>query len=157
MTHPSQIIERLRERGLSLGTAESCTGGLLAAALTDVSGASDVFRGGIVAYHNDVKQALLRVDADILTTHGAVSRETAEAMASGALKALDVDLAVAITGIAGPGGGTSEKPVGLVYIAVAGPECTLVTRNLFIGSRDSVRRQSVARGLELLMEQLADG
>lgn len=155
MTSSALIIEQLRRRGLSLGVAESCTGGLLAAALTDVPGASDVFRGGIVAYHNDVKQALLRVDAEILTMHGAVCRETAEAMASGALKVLEVDVAVAITGIAGPGGGSPEKPVGLVYIAVAGPQSTFVTKNVFEGSRDSVRRQSVARSLELLMEQLS--
>ncbi|MFM1919570.1 MAG: hypothetical protein RLZZ303_1204 [Candidatus Hydrogenedentota bacterium] len=155
MTSSAPIIERFRARGLSLGTAESCTGGLLAAALTDVPGASEVFRGGIVAYHNDVKQALLRVDPEILATHGAVSRETAEAMASCALKVLEVDVAVAITGVAGPGGGSPEKPVGLVYIAVAGPESTFVTRNVFEGDRDSVRRQSVSRSLELLMEQLS--
>ena len=108
-----------RARGLKIATAESCTGGLVAAALTDIAGSSDVVDRGFVTYSNEAKQAMLGVPAATLKRHGAVSAETAAAMAAGALKNSQADLAVAITGIAGPGGGSKEKPVGLVYFAAA--------------------------------------
>ena len=113
------MLERCRARGLTVATAESCTGGLVAGALTEIAGSSDVVDRGFVTYSNAAKQAMLGVPAAILERHGAVSRETAEAMARGALAHAPADLAVAITGIAGPGGGSAEKPVGLVHFAAA--------------------------------------
>ena len=111
-----------RERGLTLATAESCTGGLVAARLTSVPGSSDVFLGGVVSYANEVKARALGVPEEVLREHGAVSAETAAAMAAGARARLGADVAVAVTGIAGPGGGTAEKPVGLVYLHASGPD-----------------------------------
>jgi nicotinamide-nucleotide amidase len=118
----SVVLEQLRQRGETLAVAESCTGGGLGAALAAVPGASDVFQGGVIAYANAVKQALLGVPAALLETHGAVSDPVAMAMAEGARRATGATWAIAVTGIAGPGGGTVEKPVGLVHIAVAGPD-----------------------------------
>ena len=117
----SVVLEQLRQRGETLAVAESCTGGGLGAALASVPGASDVFQGGVIAYANAVKQGLLGVPAALLETHGAVSDPVAMAMAEGARRATGATWAIAVTGIAGPGGGTVEKPVGLVHIAVAGP------------------------------------
>lgn len=156
MTPEARIIERLEASGRSLGVAESCTGGLLAGRLTIVPGASAVFQGGVVAYANEVKQRLLGVHAATLERYGAVSEQTAMEMAAGAREALGVDYAVSVTGIAGPGGGTAEKPVGLVYIGVVGPEAGRVTRSVFPGDRESVRAQSVDAALNLLLE-LIDG
>lgn len=121
-----------------------------------VPGASAVFQGGVVAYANEVKQRLLGVHAATLERYGAVSEQTAMEMAAGAREALGVDYAVSVTGIAGPGGGTAEKPVGLVYIGVVGPEAGRVTRSVFPGDRESVRAQSVDAALNLLLE-LIDG
>jgi len=121
-----------------------------------VPGASAVFQGGVVAYANEVKQRLLGVHAETLKRYGAVSEQTAMEMAAGAREALGVDYAVSVTGIAGPGGGTAEKPVGLVYIGVVGPEAGRVTRSVFTGDRESVRAQSVDAALNLLLE-LIDG
>jgi nicotinamide-nucleotide amidase len=118
----SVVLEQLRQRGETLAVAESCTGGGLGAALAAVPGASDVFQGGVIAYANAVKQALLGVPAALLETHGAVSDPVAMAMAEGARRATGATWAIAVSGIAGPGGGTVEKPVGLVHIAVAGPD-----------------------------------
>jgi nicotinamide-nucleotide amidase len=118
----SVVLVQLRQRGETLAVAESCTGGGLGAALAAVPGASDVFQGGVIAYANAVKQALLGVPAALLETHGAVSDPVAMAMAEGARRATGATWAIAVTGIAGPGGGTVEKPVGLVHIAVAGPD-----------------------------------
>ncbi|MCP9805270.1 competence/damage-inducible protein A [Cyanobium sp. T1B-Tous] len=118
----SVVLELLRRRGESLAVAESCTGGGLGAALAAVPGASDVFRGGVIAYANAVKQELLGVPAALLDSHGAVSDPVALAMAEGARRVTGASWAIAVTGIAGPGGGTAEKPVGLVHIAVAGPD-----------------------------------
>ena len=115
------MIERCRVLGLRIATAESCTGGLVGARLTDVAGASDVYAGGVIAYSNEVKERRLGVPVALLEQHGAVSAETAEAMAAGAHRELGAEVAVAVTGIAGPDGGTEEKPVGLVYIAVLAP------------------------------------
>ena len=113
------MLELCRGKWLKIATAESCTGGLVAAALTEIAGSSDVVDRGFVTYSNDAKKAMLGVPEATLASHGAVSRETAEAMAQGALAHAPVDLAVAITGIAGPGGGTAGKPVGLVHFAAA--------------------------------------
>lgn len=114
-----KIGELLKAKKLSLSTAESCTGGGIAASITSVAGSSEYFKGGIVAYSNEVKEALLHVSAETLAKHGAVSRETVVEMVKGAMKTLKTDCAVATSGVAGPGGGTPEKPVGTVWIAVA--------------------------------------
>jgi nicotinamide-nucleotide amidase len=116
------VLSLCRARGLTLATAESCTGGMVAERLTEVPGSSDVFLGGVVAYADALKRAELGVPAEVLERHGAVSAETAAAMAQGARERLGADIAVAVTGIAGPGGGTPEKPVGLVYVHAAGPD-----------------------------------
>lgn len=114
-----KIGELLKAKKLSLSTAESCTGGGVAASITSVPGSSEYFKGGIVAYSNEVKMALLHVSAETLENHGAVSRETVVEMAKGAMKTLKTECAIATSGVAGPGGGTPEKPVGTVWIAVA--------------------------------------
>ena len=114
-----EIGKMLEAKKLSLSTAESCTGGGIAALMTSVSGSSEYFKGGIVAYSNEVKMSLLDVSAETLKKHGAVSRETVTEMAKGAMKRLKTDCAIATSGIAGPGGGTPEKPVGTIWIAVA--------------------------------------
>jgi nicotinamide-nucleotide amidase len=144
------VLDLLRERGLTLGTAESCTGGLLAGRLTDVPGSSDVFRGAIVAYADDVKAEQLGVPEDVLAAHGAVSAETAAAMAHGARARLGVDVAVAVTGVAGPGGGTVEKPVGLVYLHAVGPGGEVDRRIDFPGDRATIRMRATVAGLHLV-------
>jgi nicotinamide-nucleotide amidase len=147
---PELVLDLLRERGLTLGTAESCTGGLVAGRLTDVPGSSDVFRGAVVAYANEVKEERLGVPAEVLAVHGAVSEETAAAMAHGARAALGVDVAVAVTGIAGPGGGTEEKPVGLVYLHAVGPAGERSRRLDFPGDRDTIRLRAAVAALHLV-------
>lgn len=144
------VLDLLRERGLTLGTAESCTGGLVAARLTDVPGASDVFLGSIVAYANGVKLDRLGVPEHVLREHGAVSAEAAAAMAAGARDALGVDVAVAVTGVAGPGGGTREKPVGLVFLHAHGPGGELARRLDFPGDRETIRLRSAVAALHLV-------
>ncbi len=141
------VLDLAREAGWSLATAESCTGGLVAAALTAIPGASDVFLGGAVSYANEAKEGLLGVPADVLAAHGAVSEQAARAMAEGARSALRADVAVAVTGIAGPGGGTPEKPVGLVHIAVASPEETVVSELRFSGDREEIRLRAATLSL----------
>ena len=116
------MLDRCRDRGWTLATAESCTGGLVAAGLTAIPGSSDVVVGGIVSYANEVKIGELGVPAELIEEHGAVSAEVAEAMARGARERLGVDVAVSVTGVAGPGGGTEEKPVGLVYFHAETPD-----------------------------------
>ncbi len=145
---------RLRALGLTLATAESCTGGGIADAITDVAGSSDYFLGGVVAYANRVKEQLLGVGADLLASQGAVSEPVALQMAEGVRRLLGADLGVGITGIAGPGGGSADKPVGLVYIAVAGPEGQEVRRYLWSCDRVGNKRRSVRAALELLLERL---
>jgi nicotinamide-nucleotide amidase len=154
----ARVLDLCRARGLTVATAESCTGGLVAAALTEIAGSSDVVDRGFVTYSNAAKQAMLGVPAGILNRHGAVSRETAEAMAKGALAHAPADLAVAITGIAGPGGGTAEKPVGLVHFAAAARDGRLVHREQRFGDvgRAEVRLRAVAEALAML-EELAGG
>ena len=148
------VLDLARERGLTLATAESCTGGLVAARLTSVPGSSDVFRGGVVAYSNDVKERELGVAASVLEEHGAVSAETAKAMAEGARVRLGVDLAVAVTGVAGPGGGTEDKPVGLVYVHAAGPDGEEARRSDLPGDREMVRGRAAAAALHLVRRVL---
>jgi nicotinamide-nucleotide amidase len=149
------VVDLARERGLTVGTAESCTGGMVAARLTNVPGASDVFRGSVVAYANDVKEAELGVPAQTLRDHGAVSRETALAMAEGARGRLGVDLAVSVTGIAGPDGGTDEKPVGLVYLGVVGPGGAQSGEFNIPGDRATIRARATVMALHLLRRHLA--
>ncbi|HEX5468827.1 MAG TPA: CinA family nicotinamide mononucleotide deamidase-related protein [Gaiellaceae bacterium] len=148
------VLEACRERGLTLATAESCTGGLVGARLTDVAGASDVFLGGVIAYANEVKQSRLGVPAAVLREHGAVSAETAAAMAAGARAELGADVGIADTGIAGPSGGSTEKPVGLVYIAVAGPAGNRVERFRLPGDREAVRARATVLALHMLRRVL---
>jgi PncC family amidohydrolase len=148
------VSQLLLDAGLTLVTAESCTGGLLAARLTDVPGSSALFERGLVAYSNEAKSELLGVDEALLAKHGAVSAEVAAAMAAGARRSARAGVAVALTGIAGPGGGTPEKPVGLVYIAVQTATASRVWRRVFPGDRDRVRRQAVTGALELVRRTL---
>ena len=145
------VLDACREAGLRLAVAESCTGGLITGCLTAVAGSSDVVERGFVVYTNEAKRELLGVPAALLETVGAVSEEVARAMAEGALKHSNAQIGVAVTGIAGPGGGTEGKPVGLVHIACArdGAE-TLHESHVFDGGRDAVRMQSVAAALALV-------
>jgi nicotinamide-nucleotide amidase len=149
------VLDACRDRGLTLATAESCTGGMVAERVTAVPGSSDVFLGAIVAYSNEVKERDLGVSADVLARHGAVSAETAAAMAAGARERLQADVAVAVTGIAGPDGGTEEKPVGLVYLHVEGPDGGRGVDFLFPGDRGSIRRRATATALHLVRRLLA--
>jgi nicotinamide-nucleotide amidase len=154
------VLGLCRERGLTLGTAESCTGGLVAARLTDVPGSSDVFLGGIVAYSDGVKASELDVPAAVLERHGAVSAETAAAMAAGVRRRLGVDVGVAVTGIAGPGGATPGKPVGLVHFHASGPDGERPLQFELPGERDWIRSRSAAAALHLvrrLLERPAGG
>jgi len=148
------VLALLRARGLTLATAESETGGIVAARLTSIPGASDVFLGSVVAYANEVKQAALGVPAKLLEAHGAVSAEVAEAMALGARRRLGADVAVAVTGIAGPGGGTAEKPVGLVHLHAEGPDGGASRELTFPGDRDSIRARSAVMALHLVRRLL---
>jgi nicotinamide-nucleotide amidase len=144
------VVDLLRGRGLTLATAESCTGGLVATRITDVPGASDVFVGSVVAYADSVKRDRLGVPADVLAAHGAVSAETAAAMATGAREALGADVAVSVTGVAGPGGGTAEKPVGLVYLHAVGPDGEFARRLDFPGDRETIRLRAAVAALHLV-------
>jgi nicotinamide-nucleotide amidase len=149
------VLELCRADGLTLATAESCTGGLVAARLTSVAGSSDVVRGAIVAYADDVKRDELGVPEDLLARHGAVSAEVAQAMAAGVRARLGVDVGLSVTGVAGPGGGTPEKPVGLVYVHAAGP-CGDAGRKLdFPGDREAIRTRSAVAVLHLCRRLLA--
>ena len=151
------VLSLARARGLTIATAESCTGGLVAARLTCVPGSSESFLGGIVAYADAVKIAELDVPAGVLADHGAVSVEAAEAMAEGARHRLGADLAVAVTGVAGPGGGTAEKPVGLVHIHVSGPDGSRARTLDVPGEREQVRARSTVTALHLLRQFLELG
>jgi nicotinamide-nucleotide amidase len=148
------VLELYRERGWTLATAESCTGGLVAARLTSVAGSSDVFLGGVVAYSNGLKLSELAVPAEVLETYGAVSAETAAAMAAGARARLGADVAVAVTGVAGPGGGTPEKPVGLVYVHAEGPEGGEGLEFALPGDRATVRLRATVMALHLVRRVL---
>ncbi len=146
------LIEKCRDAGLKIATVESCTGGLLAGALTSIPGSSEVLERGFVTYSNEAKSELVGVPGALIAAHGAVSEEVARAMAEGGLARSPADIAVAITGVAGPDGGTAAKPVGLVHIAAArdGNETQHLAR-VFSGDRDDIRLASVSAGLGLLL------
>jgi nicotinamide-nucleotide amidase len=144
------VLDTLREQGRTLATAESCTAGLVAARLAGVAGSSDVLAGGLVTYSNKLKQALLGVPEAVLAEHGAVSAETARAMAEGARRVTGADVAVSVTGIAGPGGGTASKPVGLVYFHVAADGAERALERHFPGPRENVRDWSATAALHLV-------
>jgi nicotinamide-nucleotide amidase len=148
------VLSQCRARNWHLATAESFTGGLVVAALTAIAGSSDVVERSFVAYSNDAKMELLGVSADTIAAHGAVSAQTCAAMARGAVARSPVDLAVSITGVAGPGGGTAQKPVGLVYLGVARKDgAARVERRIFPGDRAEIRNAALLLALELLQDQ----
>ena len=150
LTLAGAVIRLLRQQRRTVGFAESCTGGMIAADVVNMPGASEVFRGGIVAYNNEIKESLLGVSPEILQNHGAVSEECAAAMASGAAEKLGVSIAGAVTGIAGPDGGTQEKPVGLVYTAICVDGVVTVQKNQFHGDRTAIRLRSQAEMLKMI-------
>ncbi|HEY2835765.1 MAG TPA: CinA family protein [Rhizomicrobium sp.] len=150
------LLEKAREKRLRIVTAESCTGGLIAGLLTEIPGSSDVVERGFVAYSNEAKEELLDVPHEFIEAFGAVSEQVARAMAEGALEHARAERSVAVTGIAGPGGGTAQKSVGLVYIAVARPEGDVMVREYRFGDvgRDRVRLATVEKAIRLLADSL---
>ncbi len=146
------LLEQCRQNGILLATAESCTGGLIAGTLTEIAGSSDVFERGFVTYSNAAKTESLGVDAELIERFGAVSEDVARAMAAGAIAHSKADIAIAVTGVAGPGGGTVEKPVGLVHIAAAQRDGDITHIRCDFGDvgRSAVRSLTVARALDLL-------
>jgi nicotinamide-nucleotide amidase len=161
---PAQLVEAAaallddyRARSLKLALAESCTGGLVAGCLTEIAGSSDVVERGVVAYSNAAKSELLGVPAELIAAHGAVSEEVARAMAEGALARSRADIALSVTGVAGPGGGSTAKPVGLVHFAIAcRDQPTTAHSETFTGDRPTIRLAAVARALALLSGALED-
>jgi nicotinamide-nucleotide amidase len=152
----SIVLDLCRRKKLTISVAESCTGGLLGARLTAIPGSSDVVYGGVIAYANDVKSGLLGVDGSLIEQHGAVSEEVAAAMAAGARKAANASVGLAITGVAGPGGGTEAKPVGTVWIAVDIDGDTQTRLLRMWGDRDDIRQRSAQWTMELLRQRLSD-
>lgn len=150
-----QVVSRLKDRHMKVSFAESCTGGLLSGRLVNVPGSSEVFDEGYVTYANEAKHRLLDVSNEALCSYGAVSRQVAEQMARGAARRSGAQAAVGVTGIAGPDGGTIQKPVGLVYIGCYVDSKVTVTENHFQGSREKVRTQAVEAALKLLLECLS--
>jgi nicotinamide-nucleotide amidase len=148
------VLDALADRGWTFATAESCTGGGIAEAVTAVPGSSATFLGAVVSYANSAKHELLGLSDELLERHGSVSAEAAAAMAAGARKAFGADVAVAVTGIAGPGGGSEEKPVGLVYLHLSTPDAELGRRSVFTGDRDIIRERAVTAGLHLIRAHL---
>jgi len=148
------VLENCRKRKWLLATAESCTGGLIGGALTEIAGSSDVFDRGFITYTNKAKHKVIGVEIDVLRAHGAVSEEVARAMAAGALKTAAVQIAVAVTGIAGPGGGSAEKPVGRVHLAATNIDGKTIHRKMDYGDigRSEVRMATVMTALEMLNE-----
>ncbi len=149
------VLDLCRTQRVKLATAESCTGGLVGARITDIPGASDVYAGGVVAYSNELKASLLGVDTALLDTHGAVSPEVAAAMASGARRHLGADVSIAVTGVAGPDGGTEDKPVGLVYLHAESPSVSLARDFQLPGDREAVRARSAVAAMHLVRRVLA--
>jgi nicotinamide-nucleotide amidase len=149
-----RIGEACRGRGVRLGAAESCTGGLVGHVITEIPGSSDYFAGALVTYSNEIKTALAAVPPEVLQAHGAVSAQVAKAMADGTRARLDVDVAVAVTGVAGPDGGSASKPVGLTYIAVADGTGDDVRRFVWDSDRSGNKRLSASAALELVLERL---
>ena len=156
MTTAEKLVKVLAEKRMTCATAESCTGGGAGYAITAVPGSSAVFRGGVISYDNSVKRGVLDVPEEVLATKGAVSAECAAAMARGARQLLETDLAVSITGIAGPGGGSAEKPVGLVWFGLASNSGTFTEKKVFSGDREAVRKAAIEHALQLLLAAVAD-
>lgn len=148
------VLRESHEAGLTIAAAESCTGGMIAAALTDVPGSSDVFLGGVVSYSDHLKETALHVPAETLSSQGAVSAETAEAMALGVRELTGADVCVSVTGVAGPGGGTAEKPVGLVWFGVLSSRGAFQESFRFPGERAIVRMRATTRALELVRREI---
>ena len=151
MTAAERLVKRLAELGKTCATAESCTGGGVGSAITAVPGSSAVFWGGVISYDNSVKRNMLGVPAEVLETKGAVSPECAAAMAEGVRSLVKADIAVSVTGIAGPGGGSTEKPVGLVWFGLATAEGVRTERIIFPGSRDEVRAAAVSHAIGMIL------
>ena len=151
MTTAEKLVKALIEKKLTCATAESCTGGGVGYAITGVAGSSAVFWGGIISYDNSVKHRVLGVPEEVLATKGAVSPECATAMAEGARRLLKTDLAVSLTGIAGPGGGSAEKPVGLVWFGLASKSGIITEKKVFPGDREAVRTAAIEHALQLLL------
>jgi PncC family amidohydrolase len=143
VTECIELVETLKKEGMTITTAESCTGGLIAAAITDVPGSSEVFKRGFVTYCDEAKHEMLGVSEEVLATDTAVSERVASEMAEGAAKAAKADAAISVTGIAGPGGGSADKPVGLVYIGIYVKGKKIVVKHVFEGTRAEVREQAV--------------
>lgn len=156
MTLEAEIGALLKAQGRTLATAESCTGGLLGHRITNVPGSSTYYLGGVIAYANEAKEALLGVRRETLLAHGAVSAETALEMARGARQRLGADMAVAVTGIAGPSGGSADKPVGLVYIALSAPDGERWERHVWPGNRLENKERSAEAALRLLLGYLQE-
>ena len=150
MTVAEKLVELYKSSGKTCATAESCTGGGIGAAITSVAGSSEVFLGGIISYANEVKRDVLGVAAQVLDEYGAVSSETAAQMAEGARRLTKADVAVAVTGIAGPGGGSAEKPVGLVWFGLATADGVRTEKAIFPGNREKVRSATVTHALGML-------
>lgn len=148
------VGQLLLEKGYTIACAESCTGGLLTSCLTDVAGSSAYVKGSVVSYTNEVKHGLLGVSQKLLDTVGAVSSEVAAEMAEGVRRVIDSDIGVSVTGLAGPGGGTAEKPVGLVFIGISDSSGTNVIKCIFKGSRVEVKQQAAQRALQLIAEYI---
>jgi len=156
-SNAKKLYDILNRKSLTIATAESCTGGMIGMTLTSVPGMSECYGYGVITYANEAKERLLCVSHTTLIEYGAVSRETACEMADGVIKLSNSDIAISVTGIAGPGGGTKEKPVGLVYIGIAQKgKATKVYKNNFAGSRDDVREKTVIRALELAIQALTE-
>jgi len=151
MTTAEKLVKALIDKKITCATAESCTGGGVGYAITGVPGSSAVFRGGVISYDNSVKREVLGVSEEVLSTQGAVSPECAAAMAKGAQRLLGADLAVSLTGIAGPGGGSVEKPVGLVWFGLASATGVATEKKVFPGGRDAVRTAAIEYALRLLI------
>jgi PncC family amidohydrolase len=156
MNRAKLLAATLTDHGLTLATAESCTGGGLSTLLTSIPGSSAFFVGGVIAYRNDVKTGWLGVPQATLDAYGAVSRQVALAMAEECRRRFNTDMAISITGIAGPGGGSLEKPVGLVFLGVAGTHRTAVVENRFDGDRAHVRAAAVSAAIELALDLIAN-
>ena len=150
-----KLIEKLNEKHMTISTAESCTGGMIGACITSVAGASNVYNEGHITYSNEAKEKNLGVSHETLETYGAVSENTAREMADGVRKKSNSDIGIAVTGIAGPGGGTIDKPVGLVYIGVATKDSVEAHKFIFSGGRDDVRKSTVESAIRLALDKLA--
>ena len=152
-----QILNIFKEKKITLSTAESCTGGSIAGYLTSISGCSVYFQGSVVSYSNRIKNEVLAVDNELLTTYGAVSKEVVEAMAKGVIKLMKTDYSIAVSGIAGPTGGTKEKPVGTVHVAIGKSDSTTLHKLLSLkGDRNKIVKQTIEKACELLLQCISN-